>query len=124
MRVLFLCQYFPPEMGAPAARTFEHARHWVKRGHDVTVVCGLPNHPDGIVPPKYRGHLLYRERLEGVNVMRCWLYATPNRGFLKRSIMFFTFMMSSMFSALSSRANATSWSPQARKCSAASPATW
>ena len=84
-------------MGAPAARTFEHARHWVKRGHDVTVVCGLPNHPDGIVPPKYRGHLLYRERLEGVNVMRCWLYATPNRGFLKRSIMFFTFMMSSMF---------------------------
>ncbi len=97
MRILFLCQYFPPEMGAPAARTFEHARNWVKAGHDVTVVCGKPNHPDGVVPPKYRGPLLYRENMEGIDVLRCWLYATPNRGVFKRSIAFLTFMLSAMF---------------------------
>lgn len=95
MRILFLCQYFPPEMGAPAARTFEHARHWARLGHDVTVVCGLPNHPDGVVPPEYRGTLLYREEIEGVKVLRCWLYTTPNRGVFKRSIAFLTFMASS-----------------------------
>lgn len=82
-------------MGAPAARTFEHARHWARLGHDVTVVCGLPNHPDGVVPDKYRGTLLYREEIEGVRVLRCWLYATPNRGVFKRSIAFLTFMTTS-----------------------------
>jgi glycosyltransferase involved in cell wall biosynthesis len=84
-------------MGAPAARTFEHARHWVELGHEVTVVCGLPNHPDGIVPERYRGKLLFREDIEGVNVLRCWLFTTPNRGVFKRSIAFVTFMLSAMF---------------------------
>lgn len=84
-------------MGAPAARTHEHARKWAELGHDVTVVCGLPNHPDGIVPEKYRGTMLYRENIDGVNVLRCWLYTTPNRGVFKRSISFMTFMLSAMF---------------------------
>lgn len=84
-------------MGAPAARTHEHAREWVKLGHEVTVLCGLPNHPDGVIPEKYRGTLLYRERIDGVNVLRCWLYATPNRGVFRRSISFVSFMLSAMF---------------------------
>lgn len=82
-------------MGAPAARTHEHAREWVKQGHEVTVICGLPNHPDGVIPEKYRGHLVYRENIDGINVIRCWLYATPNRGVVLRSISFVSFMMSS-----------------------------
>lgn len=83
-------------MGAPAARTHEHAREWVRQGHEVTVLCGLPNHPDGIIPEKYRGHFLYREQIDGINVLRCWLYATPNRGVFRRSISFVSFMLSSM----------------------------
>lgn len=83
-------------MGAPAARTHEHAREWVKLGHEVTVLCGFPNHPDGIVPEKYRGHFLYRENIDGINVLRCWLWATPNRGVVKRSISFVSFMLASM----------------------------
>src|SRR5690606_25446868 len=84
-------------MGAPAARTHEHARGWVKAGHEVTVLCGLPNHPDGVIPEKYRGTLLYRETIDGVNVLRCWLYTTPNRGVFRRSISFVSFMFSAMF---------------------------
>lgn len=84
-------------MGAASARAFEHAREWARLGHEVTVVCGKPNHPDGIVPPKYRGTPLHRERSEGINVMRCWLYATPNRGVVRRSIAFMSFMFSSIF---------------------------
>lgn len=97
MRVLFFCQYFPPEMGAPAARTFEHARYWVRAGHQVSVLCGLPNHPDGVVPPKYRGTLLFREIMDGINVLRCWLFTTPNRGVFLRSISFLTYMVSAVF---------------------------
>ena len=97
MRILFICQYFPPEMGAPAARTFEHARYWVRHGHDVTVLCAFPNHPTGIVPEQYKGHWRVREEHEGVQVIRCWLYATPNRGVLKRSLSFISFLLSAIW---------------------------
>lgn len=97
MRILFFCQYFTPEMGAPAARTHEHARRWVERGHEVTVLCGLPNHPDGIVPPKYRGSWLYREEIDGIQVLRCWFFIAPNTGVFKRCLSFLSFMFSSVF---------------------------
>jgi colanic acid biosynthesis glycosyl transferase WcaI len=97
VRILFFCQYFTPEMGAPAARTHEHARRWVARGHDVTVLCGLPNHPDGIVPEAYRGRWLYRENIDGINVLRCWFFVAPNRGVFKRCVSFLSFMVSAVF---------------------------
>ncbi len=96
MRILFFCQYFTPEAGAPAARTHEHARRWVERGHQVTVLCGLPNHPDGIVPPAYRGKWLYRETIDGIQVLRCWFVVAPNRGVFKRCVSFLSFMVSAV----------------------------
>lgn len=100
LRILFLCQYFPPEPGAPAARTHEHAREWVRQGHDVTVVCGLPHYPEGVVPPAYRGRLLVQEHMEGIRVLRCWLFATANRGALLRSLSFVTFLFTATLAAL------------------------
>ena len=47
MKILFLSHYFPPEVNAPASRTYEHCKQWVKMGHDVTVVTCAPNHPRG-----------------------------------------------------------------------------
>ena len=100
MRILLLCQYFPPEPGAPAARTHEHAREWVRQGHDVTVVCGLPHYPEGVVPPAYRGRLLFEEEMDGVRVLRCWLFAAANRGALRRSLSFVTFLFTATLAAL------------------------
>src|SRR5438034_10245209 len=63
-------------MGAPAARAAELSRHWAGGGHEVTVLTGFPNHPTGIVPaehrPKFR-HLVSRELIDGVGVIRTWL---------------------------------------------------
>jgi glycosyltransferase involved in cell wall biosynthesis len=100
VRILFLCQYFPPEPGAPAARTHEHAREWVRRGHEVTVVCGLPHYPEGVVPPAYRGRLLFKEEVDGVRVLRCWLFAAANRGAALRSLSFVTFLFTAALTAL------------------------
>lgn len=61
MKILFLCQYFPPEPGTPVARTHEHAREWVRLGHEVTVVCSVPNHPDGEIPLSYQHDFIYEE---------------------------------------------------------------
>ena len=94
MRILFVSQYFPPEPGAPAARVSELARTWKREGHDVTVLTALPHHPTGIVPPEYRRRALVREEVHGVEVLRTWIYATPNRGRVKRSAGYASFALS------------------------------
>lgn len=96
MRITFLCQYFPPEMGAPSARTFEHARHWASLGHDVTVVTGFPNHPTGVIRPEYRGYFVKRENVEGIGLLRTWVYVAANKGFTKRVLNFLSFFFSSL----------------------------
>jgi glycosyltransferase involved in cell wall biosynthesis len=82
VKILYVSQYFPPEMGAPAARASELACHWAQAGHDVSVLTGFPNHPTGVVPPEWRGRLrrlIYRERTGRVDVFRTWLWPLPNR---------------------------------------------
>jgi len=69
-------------MGAPAARVSELARYWAAEGHDVTVLTGFPNHPTGVLQAEYRSrfrHLVCRERMDGIEVVRTWLIPMPNR---------------------------------------------
>ena len=82
MKILYVSQYFPPEMGAPAARAAELAQHWAEAGHDVSILTGFPNHPTGVVPPEWRSRLhrlVYREKAGHVEVFRTWLWPLPNR---------------------------------------------
>jgi len=82
VKILYVSQYFPPEMGAPSARVSELARHWAAAGHDVTVLTGFPNHPTGVVPAPYRRALwrgTLREEINSVHVVRTWLWPLPNR---------------------------------------------
>src|SRR5438093_1035121 len=69
-------------MGAPAARVYELSRRWASAGHRVTVLTGFPNHPTGIVPPEYRRPMrrgTMREVVDGIEVVRTWLYPAPNQ---------------------------------------------
>jgi glycosyltransferase involved in cell wall biosynthesis len=100
MRILFISQYFPPEMGAPAARTYELARRWVAEGADVTVVTAIPNHPTGVIPERYRHGRFFEERIDGIRVLRTWIYAAANRGFWRRSLNYVSFMLSSLLQGL------------------------
>jgi colanic acid biosynthesis glycosyl transferase WcaI len=82
VKILYVSQYFPPEMGAPAARAAELATHWSQAGHEVSILTGFPNHPTGIVPPEWRSRLrrlTFHENVGGVNVYRTWLWPLPNR---------------------------------------------
>jgi glycosyltransferase involved in cell wall biosynthesis len=86
MRILFLSHYFPPEVNAPASRTFEHGRVWVEHGHEVDVITNVPNHPAGRIYPGYRNRLYQAETMSGVRVHRVLTAVAPNRGFLRRTI--------------------------------------
>jgi glycosyltransferase involved in cell wall biosynthesis len=103
MKILYVSQYFAPEMGAPAARAAELSRYWVRDGHDVTVLTGFPNHPTGMIPPEYRSRarrLVSREEVEGVRVVRTWLLPLPNRKAHERMLNYSSFCVSAAATGL------------------------
>lgn len=100
MKVLFFTDNFPPESNAPAIRTLEHAREWVKQGHEVTVVTCAPNFPLGKVHEGYRNRLFQREVMEGIQVVRVWSYITANEGSLKRILDYVSYMCSATVAAV------------------------
>lgn len=102
MNIVYICQYFPPEMGAPAARASELARHWTRAGHDVTVLTGFPNHPTGILRPEYRSRfrrLVCRDDVDGTKVVRTWLAPFPNRKAHERILNYTSFCASAAATA-------------------------
>jgi len=103
VKILYVSQYFSPEMGAPAARAAELSRHWVRLGHETTVLTGFPNHPTGIVPEEWKSRLRqlrYTETVEGVKVVRTWLWPLPNRKAHERIRNYASFCLSAALSGL------------------------
>lgn len=94
MRIVFFSHYYPPEVNAPASRTSEHCREWVKAGHEVTVVTCAPNHPAGRLYDGYRNRLFGRESIDGVEVIRVWTFIAANEGFLLRTLNYLSYMLS------------------------------
>lgn len=84
MHILFLSDNFPPEVNAPASRTFEHCRLWAQAGHRVTVITCAPNFPKGKLFPGYKNSLWQTEMMDGVRVVRVWSYITAETGMRAR----------------------------------------
>src|SRR5215472_323253 len=99
MRILFVSHYFPPEVNAPANRTHEHARRWAADGHDVTIITGVPNHPRGVLFPGYQNKLVQEERIDGIRVIRTWMYLTANEGFLRRTLNYLLFALAAVLAS-------------------------
>lgn len=66
MKILFVCQYFYPEV----FRGNDIAFHWAKQGHNVHVVCGTPNYPQGKFYGGYGWFKKHKEIVNGVHVTR------------------------------------------------------
>lgn len=97
MKILYVSQYFPPEIGAPSARVSELTAYWARWGHQVTVLTGFPNHPTGKIVPEYRARFRRfssREQVDGVDVVRTWLWPLPNRKSWERIVNYSSFCFS------------------------------
>ncbi|WP_027626899.1 glycosyltransferase family 4 protein [Clostridium lundense] len=96
MRILFLTQYCPPEVGAPQNRIFEFAKQLKKFGHEVTILTAMPNYPKGEIFDGYKGKKLVKEELDGIKIIRTSIYATKEKSFTKRLRNYLSFTFSSV----------------------------
>ncbi|HMR66714.1 MAG TPA: glycosyltransferase family 4 protein [Anaerolineae bacterium] len=100
MRILYLSQYFPPEVGATQTRAYEMAQGLIRAGHQVTVITEVPNHPSGIIPPEYKGKLYERSDLDGIDVVRVWVKTSPVKNFRTRMAFYLSYMVMAALAGL------------------------
>ena len=103
MRILYVSHLYDPEPGAQPVRVRQLARHWAQRGHEVTLLTGFPNHPDGKIFPgyKYRFWKFVDVSMDAnVRIVRTWLVPRPNDGYLNRSVLFSSFVGSAALTSL------------------------
>lgn len=90
MKILVVCQYYYPE----PFRIKDICEEMVRRGHEVHVVTGYPNYPEGILYDGYGKGKHIDEVINGVNVHRC--FTIPRQiGTLKRMLNYYSYALSS-----------------------------
>ena len=90
MKILVVCQHYFPE----PFRITDICEELVRRGHQVTVVTGTPNYPEGVTYKGYEKGKKKYEVLNGVEIYRC--YEIPRKkGILFRFLNYYSFAISS-----------------------------
>lgn len=89
MRLLVVTQYFWPEN----FRVNDLVAEFVKRGHQVTVLTGLPNYPEGKVFEQFRADPVQYSRYQGAEIIRVPLMPRGN-GSLRLMLNYLSFAAS------------------------------
>jgi colanic acid biosynthesis glycosyl transferase WcaI len=92
MRILCVSQWFEPE---PTFKGLVFAKALQAAGHDVEVITGFPNYPDGHIYPNYRIRWLQREVMDGIRVNRVPLYPSHNSSAIDRAVNYLSFAVTS-----------------------------
>ena len=92
MKILFLTQYYPPEIGAPQNRLHELAIRLQTFGSTVEVLSALPNYPKMEIHPNYSKGKNRRETIDGIKIYRAWIFVSKNAGVLHRLLNYFSFV--------------------------------
>lgn len=97
-KILVICQYYKPE----PFRISDICEELVRRGHEVQVVTGYPNYPEGILYDGYGKGKHIDEVINGVKVHRC--YTVPRQtGIVKRLLNYYSYAISSTKYVLSKK---------------------
>lgn len=90
MKILVVCQYYRPE----PFRIADICEGLSAMGHQVTVITGVPNYPEGEIYSGYEGSWGKETVENGVRVRRC--YTVPRKtGAMYRILNYFSFPVSS-----------------------------
>ena len=96
MRIIIVSQYYYPEIGAASNRWTDYSRLLSSMGHEVIVICGIPNYPYGRIYKEFNKQK-YRNDNFGVTIINTWLYICKKKNFLNRILSYTTFMLSAIW---------------------------
>ena len=95
MKILILTQYYPPEIGAPQNRLHELAVRLKAKGSEIEVLTALPNYPRMEIHQKYKRRKNRIEYIDGIKVIRSWIFVSKSKSILSRLLNYFSFVWSS-----------------------------
>lgn len=93
MKLGMLTQWFDPETG-PASIPGVYAREFIRQGHQVKVLTGFPNYPEGRLYPGYELRPRLRESRDGVRLTRVALYPNHSKSATGRILNYTSFGLS------------------------------
>ena len=85
IKILYISQFFDPEVAAAAKRCFDHSKLWANMGLDVQVWTSYPNFPTGELFPNYNVKLIQRDNKYekiGLKVFRNFTIIRSNSSYL------------------------------------------
>jgi len=96
LRILYMTQFFPPEVGAASVRAKELVENWTVEGHQVSVLTGFPNYLEGSIFPGYQNEIFRKEVKDGYTLTRVYTIASPKGAILRRVLGQLAFLFSSI----------------------------
>jgi len=100
MKIVLLTQYFPPEVGAPQSRLFELAIKYKEYGSQITILTAMPNYPNMTIQERYKRKLWKCENMNGLEILRSWIFVKKSNSVLLRLLNYFSFVVSSFILGL------------------------
>lgn len=96
-KICIISQYFPPDLNGDVTRLLNILKALKKQGFKVTIISAFPHYPDGRIPREYWGKFFLREKWQGIEVIRTFVFPLPHRGFLNRLLIYMSFSFSASF---------------------------
>lgn len=101
MKILLINQSFVSPAEPGHTRHFEMAQYLRKHGHELVIVGGDLNYQTGRPTTKRRRVFeKVEQNIDGVRVLRAYVYPSLHRSYFWRIVSFFSFMFSSVWTAL------------------------
>ena len=94
--ILVISNYFPPEKGAAANRINAMVNGFHENNYRVTVVCPLPNYPDGKIFENYRNSYINKKEESFGVLYRLWIWPTKSSNKFIRLLSMISFSLSLM----------------------------
>ncbi len=100
-KILIISQYFPPDISGGGTRAFNYAK-CLSKNYDVTVITAFP-HLHSKIPPIYRFHLIKKEKIDNIKVIRVRVPSLLHNSIKNRILLHFSFLISSLLPLFSQK---------------------
>jgi len=96
-KIKIITSFFPPEKGAASHRILTTAKELSSCGFDVSVITTLANYPTGKLFNGYKKMLYKKEKIEGIDCIRCWVFPSNSNNPIIRILSMLSYCFTLLF---------------------------